>query len=152
MTDPTNKTKKLADGLENLIMNFKAVDDTCLSLTENLTSRELQLISFVGSSQRVIMRQIADMLDVPMSTATGIVDKLVNRNFLQRSHSKEDRRTVNIELDEEGQSVFDLYQRLKEQMTGQVLSILSSEESEHFMDLLEKITLGLVRYLKAQEV
>ena len=146
MEEHTEKAKLLANKLEDLIMSFKSVDDRCLSLSENLSSRELLVVSFVGGQEKVIMKDIADLLNAPMSTATGIVDKLVRKQFLQRNHSKEDRRTVNIHLDVEGRAIYDLYNSLKFQMTGQVLNILSKSETDDFIHLIEKIMIGLKSY------
>ena len=139
--------QKLADNLETLIVNFKAIDDTCVELSEDLSTRELNLVVWVGDSGEVIMKEISDMMNVPMSTATGIVDKLVQKGYLKRKHSERDRRTVQIELATKGIEARDLFKRLKKQMTSHIIEILSQDESAQLLQLLEKITAGLHDYL-----
>ena len=143
--------QKLADCLETLIVNFEAIDDTCVELREDLSVRELNLVVSVGDAGEMIMKEIADLLNVPMSTATGIVDKLVQKGYLKRKHSDRDRRIVQIELDTEGVSAHALFRRLKKQMTGHILTILSHEESEQLTRLLEKITTGLHDYMLSEQ-
>ena len=40
------------------------------------------------------MTRLADMLDVSLSNATGIVDRLEDRGFVERVRVKDDRRIV----------------------------------------------------------
>ena len=134
---------KMGKSMEQLIVKIKEVDDRCVSLQENISTRELNLISFVGDQGSAIMKEIADHLDVPMSTATGIVDKLVLKKYLKRSHSQHDRRIVCIELAHEGQMSYELFVGMKADLVARILSLLDQEETSVFITLLEKITAGL---------
>ena len=48
------------------------------------------------------MSFIAKTLDVTMATATGIVDRLVDQEIVQRRHDLKDRRVVLCELTDQG--------------------------------------------------
>lgn len=133
---------RLSTGLEKMIMQFKSIDVSCMQIKSDLSSRDFHLISFVGSEENLIMKDIADELGVPMSTATGIVDKLVQKKYLQRKYSESDRRIVLIELDEEGREAYNLFAKMKIQASEQILSKLNKSEAEEFINYLEKIAIG----------
>lgn len=145
----SDKASQLASALEHMIVTFKEVDDRCASLTEDLTTRELNLVSFVGGQSKVIMREIADFLNIPLSTATGIVDKLVTKKYLTRKHSEKDRRIVQIELTERGICAHELLTSLRVDMASRIMSLLSSDETKDLIVLLDKITIGLNQTVEA---
>ena len=133
---------RLSTGLEKMIMQFKSIDVHCMQIKSDLSSRDFHLISFVGGQDNLIMKDIADELGVPMSTATGIVDKLVQKGYLQRKYSATDRRIVLIELDQEGIDAFELFKKMKQEASTQIISVLDEIEAEKFISYLEKIALG----------
>ena len=134
--------QRLSDGLEYMMMQFKSIDVNCMQIKSDLSSRDLNLISFVGREDNVIMKDIADELGVPMSTATGIVDKLVQKGYLKRKYSPSDRRIVLIDLDDEGQEAYDLFAKMKQTASTKILSMLSDEDAETFIGYLERIADG----------
>jgi DNA-binding MarR family transcriptional regulator len=42
--------------------------------------------------------ELATMIGIPTSTVTGVLDRLENRGFLERSHDPHDRRSIQIAL------------------------------------------------------
>ncbi|MEO1434002.1 MAG: MarR family winged helix-turn-helix transcriptional regulator [Bacteroidota bacterium] len=144
-----SRAERLMDAMMNLMMRMKEVDDTCVELNAHISNRELFLIAFVGDQQKAIMKEIADHLDVPMSTATGIVDKLVQKKIVKRAYSETDRRTVQILLDEEGDSVYNELNNMRLDMSNRILAELESYESDQFIRLIEKVTQGLRKHVDA---
>ena len=53
------------------------------------------------------MSELAGSLGVSLVTATGIVDRLVERALVTRENQKEDRRVVMCRLSEHGQEMTD---------------------------------------------
>lgn len=143
------KEERLMHAMMNLMMRMKEVDDTCVELNEHISNRELFLIAFVGDQETAIMKEIAEHLDVPMSTATGIVDKLVQKKIVKRAYSETDRRTVQILLDQEGLSVYNELSGMRLDMAHKVLDELEAYETDQFIRLLEKVTLGLRKHVDA---
>lgn len=143
MENYADRIQLLSDAMEDMITRMKEVDDRCAELQENISVRELHLISFVGKNEKVIMSEIAEFIDVPMSTATGIVDKLVQKSYLKRSHSEFDRRTVQIELDAEGLSAYHQLTDMKQSMACHILNMLTESETNTLVKILDKITIGM---------
>ncbi|MEM9024373.1 MAG: hypothetical protein AAGB22_11560, partial [Bacteroidota bacterium] len=65
---------RFIDAFSMLVLKMQEVDNTCVLLTQDITKSELALISQVGDEQYLIMRDIANYLEIPLSTATGVVD------------------------------------------------------------------------------
>ncbi|MEO9483667.1 MAG: MarR family transcriptional regulator [Ekhidna sp.] len=137
-------TSRFSEAFVNLMIKMEEVDDWCVQATKDITKQELLLIGFIGEHVNVIMRDVAEFLDVPFSTATGIVDKLVSKDYLKRFNSEDDRRVVMVCLaKEKGQSTHKMMIRKKKEMSEQVQQTLNETEREHLVTLLEKITKGL---------
>lgn len=143
MTFSSEKAKELALAVQEMMVAMKEVDETCADLLEHITVRELHLVSFIGDTGKVSMSGIAEFLDIPLSTATSIVDKLVENQILQRGVAPNDRRKVLIFLDHLGQSAFDLFLKMRIEMSDHMMRMLTESEVEQFIRLLNKINEGM---------
>jgi len=76
------------------------------------------------------MSEIAAMLEAPMSTLTNIVDKLVEKKFLSRGHSSEDRRVINVFLDAKGKTAYKTILKQKEKVSESTLSQFDDKAQE----------------------
>lgn len=140
--------KRLSDSMGRMIMMMQTVDDTCVELTKDIEKRDLMLISYVGDNEKPIMREIAEYLDIPVSTATGIIEKLVKKGYLKRYFSPEDRRSIRLKLARKGQEAYELLNKMRVSMTSKILSDLTHDEAENFIGLMEKITTNLNKYVE----
>jgi DNA-binding MarR family transcriptional regulator len=87
------------------------------------------LILVYGSDTATLrMGQIANALGVALSTATGIVDRLVEQGLLIRQEDPEDRRLVVIRLTERGHDTVERPHRTGQRRLFAVLERLSPEE------------------------
>ena len=76
-----------------------------IDLDLSFSKSELLTILYLDRYEGIIMSQIAEYINVSMSTATGIVERLVNKGYLQRERSESDRRIVVIQLTDKGKSL-----------------------------------------------
>ena len=151
MTFSSEKARELANATSDMVVAMKEVDETCAHLLEHISVRELHLVSHVGDHGQVTMSSIAEFLHVPLSTATSIVDKLVENRILQRGVSPTDRRKVLILLDQGGQSAFDLFLRMRVEMSDHMIGMLTEQEVDQFIKLINKINEGM-KHLAATQV
>lgn len=142
---------RLGQAFERLILKLEEVDNFCVELTKDITKQDLSLIGYIGNNGEVIMRQVAEYCDVPLSTATWNVDKLVEKKYLQRFHSEKDRRIVKVSLTKKGIGVFMLFQQKKSEMGQRMLSVLSAENQLAFIEYLEQIAQNLQTQLEYSE-
>ena len=135
-----NNLNRLSDAFEKMIVSMQEVDNFCVHLTKDISKQDLSLLSYGGGHGDVIMRDIVNFLDVPYSTATGIVDKLVQNKYLKRFNSEKDRRTVLVGLTTgKGQKTYDFFMTKKMEMSSRIMSILNDHEQEMLLNLMEKI-------------
>ena len=118
----------------------------CSVLCGGLDKKELSILEFIGNSQDIIMRDIADFLKASVSTVTGIVDKLVNKELVLRHYSQEDRRIINVALSTKGDEMYRLYRDQKTKMCSAILSALDEPEQDRLIELFEKVTTNISKH------
>ena len=141
------KAERLIEAMGRLIIMMQEVNDTCLRLSEDISKKDLMIVSFVGDNESVIMREIAEYMKIPVSTTTGIVDKLVQKGYLSRQFSPNDRRSISIVLDEIGTNTHRLMSDMKHEMADKILDDLQEFEANNFIEMLEKVTNNLHKYV-----
>ena len=152
ISSATMKVKKehilrLGQAFERLILKLEEVDNFCVHLTRDISKHELALISYIGEEEETIMRQVADYCEVPLSTATWTVDKLVEKKYLKRVNALDDRRIVKVSLTKKGIGVFVMFQQKKYEMGQRMLSNLSEEKQQSFIEIAEQIAKNLQSHL-----
>jgi len=138
---------RLGQAFERLILKLEEVDDFCVQLTRDISKQDLALISYIGGEGETIMRQVAEFCEVPLSTATWTVDKLVDKKYLNRVNALDDRRIVKVSLTKKGIGVFVLFQQKKFEMGQRMLSDLSEEKQRTFIEIAEQIAKNLQSHL-----
>ncbi|NQS77074.1 MAG: MarR family transcriptional regulator [Peptococcaceae bacterium] len=113
-----------------------------IRLKLSLSAFELLALMMSEKYQAVTMGSLAQGLSVPMSTATGIVNRLVKKGLLARGRSEEDRRVVTVSLTETGWQMMGDLKRLLYAKIDRVRDILSAEEFQTALELLHKLILG----------
>jgi|SRR3990170_408327 len=72
-----------------------------------LSMVHLNVLMLLKSNGALSMSGLAELLDVSVASATGIVDRMVKRGIVERRHSETDRRIVEVHLTESGSAVLD---------------------------------------------
>jgi DNA-binding MarR family transcriptional regulator len=74
-------------------------------LSSDLTVAQLRVLLLLQARRSIRMSGVAEHLGIALSTATGIVDKLVSKGLALREADTEDRRVVIITLSSEGEKI-----------------------------------------------
>lgn len=130
------------DVFELLIAKTQETDQSCITIigANDITKQDLAIIAFVGKRGEVIMREIADYLDIPYSTATGIIDKLVNKKVLKRVNCPTDRRKVAVGLTpKKGQEVFQQFTAFRHGLGAKVLAPMDERDFEDMDRIMKKM-------------
>jgi DNA-binding MarR family transcriptional regulator len=125
-----SNSQKFATAMVSLVQAIKKETDSCAKLCGVVNEKELTIIVFVGQNKTVKMSEIADNIEAPMSTLTTIVDKLVERGFIRRDHSGEDRRVINVSLTKEGMKGYQKVMGKNKKVAGKALAGLNEKEQE----------------------
>jgi DNA-binding MarR family transcriptional regulator len=131
---------KFVSSMIRFVTAVKNEAEICADLCGDFNEKELMIIVFVGEKDSVKMSDIADNLKAPLSTLTSIMDKLVEKQFLTRLHSEEDRRVVNVTLLNKGRIAYKTFLKRKDEMTEKVLVSFSGKEQHAFIEYLDKMS------------
>lgn len=93
-------------------------------LREGLSMAQLHVLNLVESHGEMAMSRLADMLDVSLSNATGLIDRVEERGFVERLRVPTDRRIVLVRLTPAGRQVLDEIEVVREQILRRVLDEL----------------------------
>lgn len=85
-------------------------------------------------------KQIAAVLSLDGSTITGIIDRIVTKGLVVRIASIEDRRTLNVELTNEGLLLREPIEKIIEEVNKKVLIKFTSEEQAQLKQALKIIS------------
>ncbi len=123
------------DALRKVLYPEELIDmDLSLSKTELMTLLQVE------RNGEIIMSQIANFINIPMSTATGVIERLVRQGYIERARSESDRRIVTIRLTGEGKRLAEEIKGSLIGFAGQVLNELTDEEKELLLRIIGKVT------------
>jgi DNA-binding MarR family transcriptional regulator len=106
----------------------------------DLTMSQLKIVLLLFITGHSRMSDIASELGVSLATATGVVDRLVERNLLVRNGDPDDRRVVLCELSNDGEKIIrDLWQ-LSQKRAGDLMSALDTPHLLLLSEALQALT------------
>ena len=96
-----------------------------------LTAPQLAALKAIARLQPVTMGALAKSIHLSQATLTGILTRLETRNLVSRVRSVSDRRTVVVEVTEEGRAVLsDAPSLLQEQFRRELLKLQEWEQTQ----------------------
>jgi DNA-binding MarR family transcriptional regulator len=102
-------------------------------LKGSLSLIHLHVLTVLEMGGPLPMSKLADMLDVSVASATGIVSRMEERSLVEREHDDEDRRVVLVIPTETGLAVFrDMMEQRREHLVG-LLSRLDDDDLQAFL-------------------
>lgn len=78
-------------------------------------------------------------IKITKASLSVAVDKLIQRGFLKKTRSEDDRRVYYIELTPKGLEIFDAFNRTFDEVGKRIRSVLTPEEAEQLINILKKI-------------
>lgn len=117
-----------------------AFPEEWLAVDLAMSKQELFTMLTIDKLKEATMGQLSDHMSFPMSTATGIIDRLVNKGYVERGRSETDRRVVVISLTEKGADFSEGMKALIFSYIKKAYDVLSEEERETLLHIADKIT------------
>jgi len=93
------------------------------------------LLLFLNGSMR--MSDLASDLGVTLATATGLVDRMVERGIIIRQSQPEDRRVVLCQLSDSGQMMVSRLWESSKNRSRELLESLDTAKLQTFSEILE---------------
>ncbi|HTS00466.1 MAG TPA: MarR family transcriptional regulator [Bacteroidota bacterium] len=111
----------------------------------NLNQRDAGVILLLGQDGACSMSELAQKIKLTVSSATLIIDRLVDRGLVSRHRSDDDRRVVRVELTREGAELHGVMFETLVRFGKAMLSALDDREQEQLLALYRKVTASLPR-------
>jgi len=106
---------------------------------KDITSSQIVILMLLHDEGEMTVGKIANHMSVSGPTVTGLVDRLVNNNYIARKRNPNDRRQVMVTLNRQGVSTVKLFQETVRKRWKQILSNLTQSERENFINTMRKI-------------
>jgi DNA-binding MarR family transcriptional regulator len=130
-SDAKGPTSELAD---TIIADFRATMTQlkCASserlLREGVSMAQIHIMYTVQRNGEMTMSQLADVLNVSDSNATGLVDRMEERGFVVRDRVPEDRRVVVVKTTAAGDRLLNEVDALSDEIFRSVLGRLDQAQ------------------------
>jgi DNA-binding MarR family transcriptional regulator len=133
------KARELSKYIGQLTRKFMFLKAEAIPPEYEFNMRELLFIIYLGWRESGKMSEVADHMGLAMSTATGIADRLVQKDLIQRNRSEEDRRLVEVALTPMGQEVYEWHAKQHINLSRRILESLDEADQEALIVLMRKI-------------
>ncbi len=134
------------DILVNLFNEILKLEEEAIITDEfkDITNNDMHIIEAVGLSGENTMSVVAKKLGITAGSLTTSVNSLVNKKYVTRQRSEEDRRVVFLKLTEKGQRAYEQQREYHRQMKDAVISRLD----ENDVPVLIKTLTGLRDFVR----
>lgn len=105
----------------------------------DLSVTEMHVIEAIGTQSRT-MTDVAEQLGITVGTLTTSINRLLNKKYVTRDRSKEDRRFVQIALTERGEAAYYVHQAFHQEMVDHMVEELSTEDYEVLVKSLKRLS------------
>ena len=136
MTTEENTTR-IIDAFDKISKIFASMEGFNGEIS--LSKSELLTLESVSKQKDLTMSKLAKNLDIGFSTATSIIDRLIEKKLVVRERNHGDRRVVKVLLSKEGETIISSYQEQKKIFFKKMTEFLTEVEQERFVIVLEKI-------------
>lgn len=89
---------------------------------------QVHVLSMLQRHGDVPMSRLAELIDVSVSNATGLIDRMEERGYVERDRVPDDRRVVIVRMTDPGRRLMDDFELLRENAFREVLDRLVPEQ------------------------
>jgi len=111
----------------------------CVVRDQGLTLPQVHALEILGTHRALRMKELAERMGVTTGTLTVLADRLEKSGMIRRKPHEKDRRSILVELTEQGEQVFKEHDELHHQLTRDLIRTLSDEERQTLSNALEKM-------------
>lgn len=105
----------------------------------DLTPNQMHAIEIIGHEKSLRMKELAERLGVTTGTLTVAVDRLEQKQLIERQPHETDRRSYRVVLTPSGEKHFRKHHEFHVKLTEEIVSVLTPEELTCFNTVLGKV-------------
>jgi len=95
---------------------------------QGISMSQLHVLNLLDRHGEMAMSRLADMLDVSMSAASGLVDRIEERGYVERIRVPSDRRVVIARVTDVGRRLIDDVDSVQTEVLGRILDHLDEAQ------------------------
>src|SRR5215216_4628906 len=122
-TDPSQLVQSVVDELHAMIGSLRCAG-TGRMVKAGISMTHLHILWVLEHHGDLPMSRLADLLDVSLSNATGLVDRMEERGLVERFRVPDDRRVVGVRASAAGARIRDEIEALKQDRMRSILGRL----------------------------
>ncbi len=104
-----------------------------------LTLTQLNYLETISILDNPNLTELASTLKLSKPTVKVAIDKLVERGYVFRVQSDEDRRSAHLHLTERGKQINQIHDMAHQSIANSICLKLNKEEQQLFVELLNKV-------------
>lgn len=117
----------------------------------DLTNNDMHVIEAIGTGDGGNMSSIARKLNITVGSLTTAMNGLVNKKYVERHRSEEDRRVVYVKLTPKGIRAYKHHEDYHRQMTQAVMDKLDEKEMPVLLKTLDALSEFFTGYSRQRE-
>lgn len=136
-----NTDKTLNDILVKLFNDLMEIEDKCLITGEfrNISNNDMHVIEAIGIDEPKSMTQVAHALNITTGTLTKSIDALVEKKYVERHRSNQDKRVIRLSLTDAGVRAYEHHARFHANMIEDIKQELDEDETRILIATLGKL-------------
>ena len=131
--------EKIETLLDKFYKTYYKIEEINLNqVIKCLTTSELHIIEAIGENE-ITMNKLSDKIGITMGTASVAVNKLTEKQFLERSRSNTDRRKVFVKLTQKGKVALNYHGNFHSTILERITDDIPKEKLDTFVEVFETI-------------
>ena len=134
---------KMENLLDQFYKTYYKIEEINLNqVIKCLTTTEIHVIEAIGQD-KITMNELAEKLGITMGTASIAINKLNEKQFIERIRSDEDRRKVFVKLSKKGEMALNYHGNFHSTILEKITENIPKEELKAFVTTFETIVNNL---------
>lgn len=129
---------RITAGIHDMIAGFRCAGTGRL-VKAGVSMTHMHVMWLLQHQGDLPMSRLAEMLDVSLSNATGIVDRMEERGLVERVRVPDDRRVVLVRMGEGGRRALDETEAVKHDSLQAILGHLDETQLDRLATALDDI-------------
>nr|WP_287411836.1 MarR family transcriptional regulator [Pseudodesulfovibrio sp.] len=104
---------------------------------KGMTLPQMHTLEILGIHGAMRMKELAEAMGITTGTLTVLVDRLESKGCVRRKPHDTDRRSINVELTDKGDALFEEHDRLHLQLTEELVGACPPEDHDTLLRCLK---------------
>lgn len=131
------------DRMEEMSRRFYRYFHARIEAEGGLSPSQFIVLKVLQAEGSLTVSDLAAKLGVSTAGATGLVDRLVRAEMVERTRDRNDRRVVWLRLSDHGAAQLSAACQTRRQIIAELLAPLTQPEVQQWVQLYEKISRGI---------